>query len=134
MEALETAAPAGSEAREIQSSGRTKRAKTFPLSPLPFSPEGAKKVLFVGADSELSATSDPEDAAVLAGGGAGRFAAAFEPGRPARARKWKAGAAVGRTAARATMAATAKLNLKRNAVMRLLFGSSTDVTARGASL
>jgi len=38
-DALATRAP-GRAASEIQSSGRTNRAKTFPLSPLPFSPEG----------------------------------------------------------------------------------------------
>jgi len=39
MDAFATDAP-GSEARDIQSSGRTNRANTFPLNPVPFSPEG----------------------------------------------------------------------------------------------
>jgi hypothetical protein len=38
-EALAIWAP-GSADREIQSSGMTKRAKTLPLSPEPFSPDG----------------------------------------------------------------------------------------------
>src|ERR1700687_3649534 len=39
MAALATCAP-GRAASDIQSSGRTNRAKTLPLNPLPFSPEG----------------------------------------------------------------------------------------------
>jgi len=68
-EALATEAP-GMDARAIQSSGMTKRAKTFPLRPLPFSPAGEKRI-FAAVEtllSEAAAAADdaapPEDATV----------------------------------------------------------------------
>jgi len=79
-EALATEAP-GSEASAIQSSGMTKRAKTFPLRPVPFSPDGAKRSLVAGVGTLLSAAAaPPEDATV--GSESTLFATAFEPVRP----------------------------------------------------
>jgi hypothetical protein len=60
VEALATEAP-GSEASAIQSSGMTKRAKTFPLKPLPFSPAGVKATLATGAGTVLSEEAVPPD-------------------------------------------------------------------------
>jgi hypothetical protein len=68
--ALATEAP-GSEASAIQSSGMTKRAKTFPLSPLPLSSDGDTTDLAAGTGALLSieATTDeaapPEEATVV---------------------------------------------------------------------
>jgi hypothetical protein len=69
-EALATEAP-GMDARAIQSSGMTKRAKTFPLRPLPFSPAGEKRIFAAAVETLLSedaAAADdaaaPEDATV----------------------------------------------------------------------
>jgi hypothetical protein len=50
----------------------TKRAKTFPLRPLPFSPDGDRKDLVLGAGTLLSVeattveATPPEDATVVA--------------------------------------------------------------------
>jgi hypothetical protein len=49
----------------------TKRAKTFPLRPLPFSPDGERKDLALGAGTLLSVeaatfeATPPEDATVV---------------------------------------------------------------------
>jgi hypothetical protein len=72
-DALANDAP-GKDASPIQSSGMTKRAKTFPLSPLPFSPAGARRALgaevtMVLSDEGPPAEGDevfpPEDATVV---------------------------------------------------------------------
>src|SRR6266571_668816 len=83
IDAVEAEAP-GKEASPIQSSGITNRAKTLPLRPLPFSPDGPRSGFFAGVDSPLSATAEPPTEAAV-GTESARFATAFEPVRPARA-------------------------------------------------
>jgi hypothetical protein len=63
-EALATEAP-GSDASPIQSSGMTKRAKTFPLRPAPFSPDGAKRSLEAGVGALLSEDAAPPEEATM---------------------------------------------------------------------
>jgi hypothetical protein len=60
-----TEAP-GTEASPIQSSGITKRAKTLPLKPLPFSPAVVKVTLAAGAETVLSEDAVPPDDATEA--------------------------------------------------------------------
>jgi hypothetical protein len=63
-EAVASEAP-GIEAIDIQSSGITKRAKTLPLRPLPFSPDDEAMDLAAGAEALLSEVFGPlEDATV----------------------------------------------------------------------
>jgi hypothetical protein len=62
-EALASDAP-GIEAIDIQSSGITKRAKTLPLKPLPFSPDAETAGLAAGLD-KLSEVLGPLDDATV---------------------------------------------------------------------
>jgi hypothetical protein len=55
----------GIEAIDIQSSGITKRAKTLPLKPLPFSPDDEAMALAAGAEALLSAVLGPLDDATV---------------------------------------------------------------------
>src|SRR5438105_15702153 len=120
MDAVEAEAP-GKEARPIQSSGMTNRAKTLPLSPLPFSPEVPRSGFFAGVNSPLSAAGEPPETAVADGRESARFATTFEPVLPARAYNCNAPAGAGRRiAVRVRKVATARLNLKRDRCMRLL--------------
>jgi hypothetical protein len=70
----------GKDAIAIQSSGMTKRAKTFPLRPLPLSPEEDMGDLVAGTERVLSEVeAPPEDATVITE--STWFATAFEPVR-----------------------------------------------------
>jgi hypothetical protein len=64
MEAVAREAP-GIEAIDIQSSGITKRAKTLPLKPLPFSPDDEAMDLAAGGETLLSEVLGPPDDATV---------------------------------------------------------------------
>src|ERR1700720_1364584 len=105
MLALATWAP-GRAARDIQSWGRTKRAKTLPLSPLPFSPEGDIRGFSTEPLSSVSASDPTADA----GTESAWFATAFELVRLAREGNCNALACAGRMiAVRMRRAVTAEL-------------------------
>jgi hypothetical protein len=63
-EAVASEAP-GIDAIDIQSSGITKRAKTLPLKPLPFSPDDEAVDLPAGAETLLSEVLGPLDDATV---------------------------------------------------------------------
>jgi hypothetical protein len=63
-EAVASEAP-GTEAIDIQSSGITKRAKTLPLKPLPFSADDEAMDLAAGAETLLSEVLGPPDDATV---------------------------------------------------------------------
>jgi hypothetical protein len=63
-EAVASEAP-GIEAIDIQSSGITKRAKTLPLKPLPFSAADDDMDLAAGAEALLSEVFGPPDDATV---------------------------------------------------------------------
>jgi hypothetical protein len=105
-DALATWGP-GRAASDIQSSGRTKRANTFPLSPLPFSPEGDIKGFWTTA---VSSVSEPEPIADT-GRESVWFATVLELIRMACAANWSALAFAGRMAVRVRRAITAELSL-----------------------
>src|ERR1700693_3136841 len=108
MEALATCAP-GRAASEIQSSGRTNRAKTFPLNPLPFSPEGDSSGF--STEALLSSASSP-DPAVDTGTESVWFATALELVRVACEANCNALACAGRVGGvRMRRADTAELRL-----------------------
>src|SRR6476469_5977921 len=90
----------GSAVREIQSSGRTNRAKTLPLSPDPFSPEGDMIGFSATAPLSTDMAADPE-ATIMAGGESARFRTALELPWTACEYCCKALAGAGRTLAMA---------------------------------
>jgi len=113
MLALATCAP-GREARDIQSWGRTKRAKTFPLRPLPLSPEGDSRGFPKGGP--LSMAIDTPELGPVWFAESAWFATALELVRTACGKICNAPAGAGRRNAETPkkLATTAELSLVRS--------------------
>jgi hypothetical protein len=111
----------------MKSSGSTNRANTFPLKPVPFSPEG--DMIGFSGEAPLSAESAPE-ARIMAGVESVPFRTALELPWTACEYCCMAIAGAGRTLAVAART-TRKTELRvvpRFFINRLLFGSSTGLS------